>query len=82
MKEDIKELIHFMKAVENPLWMIELVERMQWNLCNDKPPTEDGEYFVTTESGERKVDEWHHGEWKYYDVKAWMYLPEPCLLTE
>ena len=28
MEENISELIHFMKAVENPEWMIELVENL------------------------------------------------------
>ena len=78
MEQSRKELLRFMKAVENPPWMIELVERIQWNYCKDRLPTEDGEYFITTEDGKLKVDEWYHGEWQGYEVKAWMYLPEVC----
>ena len=67
--------------------VLEILNR-RWIPVSERPPEEDGEYFVTvldSYSGRPFVDSSHYftgnvnnnGFYKAYEVIAWMPLPEP-----
>ena len=61
-----------------------LEQETEWTLCSERPPEEDGEYYVTAYDNDNISDKYldiagfEDGEWQYRDsikVLAWMPLP-------
>ena len=81
-EKTVDDLLHFMRQVENPYWMIDIVERMRWIPVEERLPDPDDCYcLVTTSDGEIDVRGYDYSKgwgWDGFErIIAWMPLPKP-----
>ena len=62
-------------------WAIRTIKAMptmgDWIACSEQEPEKDGYYLVCWSDGQIEVEWYDHEGWGYFDVVAWMPLPEP-----
>ena len=49
----------------------------KWIPCSEKLPEDDGYYLVSLGGGDIEVEWYDKTGWGYFDVIAWMPLPDP-----
>ena len=92
-EKTVDDLLHFMRQVENPYWMIDIVERMRWIPVEERLPNPDDQILLSFENFDIPLvghyeedgdggafyvgDDLESCASAYLFVNAWMPLPKP-----